>query len=932
MRFAEPSYLLLLIPIGLALAWSWKQVHGMAKGRKRLAFVIRAIMATLLVFALAGPEARRPNEGLCTIFLVDRSDSISDSDRALSEKFIQEAARNAKVGDMVGVIAFGKDAIIDSSPSGRRELGAIQSKIDGSATDIAAAVRLASASFPEGKGRRVVLLSDGDETAGDLAEAAQVSASDGIQIDHVTLGLGTRRAEAAVVALDAPEQARIEQPINLRALIDTTVAQNALLNIDRDGVLIKQLRLNLTQGRNAVVFSDSLKAPGFHKYRVTLDAQIDSDNRNNIGLAFVSVRGKPRILVLQEHPEKSPLTGALKKNGIDAEVTGPAGVPSSPEDLQNFDAIAFNDINADSITVSQMKMIQAAVRDSGIGFAMIGGENSFLPGGYYNTPIAELLPVDLNIRQRKTFPSTSVCIICDTSGSMGMLEDGVPKVQLAAKAAADTVRMMSPNDRVAVAGSTDGIEYVVPMQSAASKDAIVSQCMRLSVGGGGIYCQPSMLSGEQTLMKENSEVRHFLLLSDGDDAEDQDNCFAIAARMRANKITTSVVAIGDGKDVEFLRKLALVGGGRFYLAKHANQLPAVMTQDTSLMSRSAIEEGAFLPKMSPDEPILADIDGVPPLLAYCLTDTRPLSRVGMRTNKDDPLLATWQYGLGTSLAFTSDAQARWAQRWVGWPGFGAFWSQAVRQISRRATQNQYQVTVHQEGGKGQVEVKAFDRLGNPMTTSNAKVRVTLPTGEMQEINVTQQAPGDYTGSFESTELGSYIVSVSEPDQSGGQRVSTSGFSVPYPPEYRTYRPNTPLMIRTSEITGGREITQPQQAMRTILDPGVSITELWATFVIAAGILLPFDIAIRRIALPVGEIMSKVLAHLKSSRKTAPLPQQEVVGRLQQAKQRAQKDVATPTGPPPAPRQTPPPPPDRAAASAPSSASQSLLEAKRKRRE
>jgi len=406
-------------------------------------------------------------------------------------------------------------------------------------------------------------------------------------------------------------------------------------------------------------------------------------------------------------------------------------------------------------------------------------------------------------------------------------------------------------------------------------------------------------------------------------------------RMRANKITTSVVAIGNGKDVEFLKQLAAAGGGRFYLADKASKLPAITTQDTALMARSAIEEGAFIPKMVAGDEILKGIEdsGVPPLLAYCLTDTRPLSHVSMRTGKDDPLLATWQYGLGTSLAFTSDAQPRWAVKWANWPGFGAFWSQAARAISRRATLNDYQVSVHQEGGQGKVSVKAFDKLGNPLATNEATIRVAMPDGTFHEVSLDQQAPGVYSGSFDASAIGTYIVTVAEPDHAGGKRTSATGFSVPYPPEYSTYRANRPLLNRVSKLTGGSEISTPVQAMRLVPNPGVSISELWPMLLLFAALLLPVDIGVRRLALPLGEILEKAMARFHRARAQKPVAQQAVVGRLQQAKQRAQteqpaeapaKVIFAPSEKPSEPQPKAPTP-----ASATSAANR-LLEAKRKR--
>jgi uncharacterized membrane protein len=934
LRFTHPLYLILLLPAIVGLWYTYRHVHGMARGRKRLAFALRLGLVSLLVLALSGPEARRPNRGLCTIFLLDRSDSISEADRHRSQEFVRDAVDRLGPDDQAGVVAFGKQAVIETAPGGRRTLGAVLSTVDGSATDIAGAVRLATASFPEGKGRRLVLLSDGNETAGDLEEAAQVSTTDGIPIDVVPLGLKTESGEASVVTLEGPAESRLEQPFDLRAIVDSGISQHATLDIDRDGVLIRQMALTLDSGRNAVVIPAKLADVGFHRFRVTLHADHDIDNRNNVGLAFVVVRGKPRVLVMQEKPKETTLADALRKNGIVADVGGPASVPTKPEDLQAYDAILFNDINASSITVHQMKVIQSAVRDSGVGFGMIGGENSFLPGGYYGTPIADVLPVDLNIRQRKTFPSTSILIIMDASGSMGMEEDGLTKLRLAGRAAEETLKLMSPMDRVGVAGSSDGIEFVVPMQKLTDKSAAIGAVEHLTQGGGGIYIGPSMLKAEEVLGQEATQVRHLILMADGNDSGDQAGAIDTALRMRAQHITTSAVAIGSGKDIAFLQQLAAAGGGRYYLAEHANQLPAIFTQDTSIMSRSAIEDGAFLPKLSAGEEILKGITdiGVPPLLAYDLTDSRPLARIGMRTQKDDPLLATWQYGLGTSLAFTSDAHPRWAKHWVPWEGFGTFWSQACRAISRRATQNDYQISVRHDGGRGLVDIKAFDKFGNPLNASNATVHVATPSGGSRDVRLEQTAPGAFSGAFDANEIGTYIVTVAEPDPSGGSRTSATGFSLPYPPEYRSYRANLPLLNRTAAMTSGLRLSSPSQALRPVKNPGESITELWPSLMLWAALLLPLDIGVRRLALPLGEILAKIWARLRR-REAEVIPQQVVVGRLQAAKQRVRQDdtpsisVDLPHG------ASPPEPPTPARTPvATGGTTKSLLDSKRKRRE
>ena len=122
-----------------------------------------------------------------------------------------------------------------------------------------------------------------------------------------------------------------------------------------------------------------------------------------------------------------------------------------------------------------------------------------------------------------------------------MIEDGVPKIKIAATAASATVKMLSPNDQVGVAGSTDQIEFVAPIQRAKDKEAITQQVGKLDVGGGGIYIRPSLEFAYKHLSQQNTKVRHLILLADGDDSDEQEGSLALAQKMIAEKMTISEI-------------------------------------------------------------------------------------------------------------------------------------------------------------------------------------------------------------------------------------------------------------------------------------------------------------------------------------------------------------------------------------------------------
>ncbi len=935
MQFTTPAFFLVLIPGLLGLAWSWNKVFGLAKSRKVVVFAIRLILLVILVSALAGPQWVQRNVGTAVMFVIDRSDSIADMDKKFADDFVRDAISKLGTDDVAGVVAFGAQPVLDSAVGGRRTFSGIQSKVDGSASNLASAVRLAMATLPSGKGRRLVVLSDGNETQGDALEAAEVASTESLQIDFVSLGTNKRTQEASIVEMRTPSERSVNEPFEIRVVMESLEPQTATLVIDRDGVVVARQPVKLDQGRSTFTLDQKLTKPGFARYRATLEPSQDTDTRNNVGSSFVNVRGNSKVLVLQGDASKFELKNALQSQGLDVQLSGAEGIPNRPEELQQYDAVILNDINATFFNTPQMATLRSAVRDTGIGFAMIGGENSFLPGGWYGSPVAEILPVDLNIRQRKTYPSTSVLMIIDASGSMGAMEDGVQKIQLAAKAGEETVKLLSPIDRLSVCGSSDNIDAVAPMQELKDKEKVISQIKKLRPGMGGIYAEPSVQYAKKLMESEKSRVRHFIFVGDGADVDSYGESLRLVSEMNKEKITTSVIAIGDGKDVPFMKQMALVGGGKFYLALQASKLPSIFTQDVAVMSRSAIEEVTFVPEIrygveavkgfSPGE--------FPALFAYCLTDARSLARVGMVSPKKDPILATWQFGLGSSLAFMSDAQSRWAGRWVPWEGFGRFWAQSVRSIFRKSTTNDYQIQVDHEGGKGVVQLKATDKLGRPIESSTMNVKVASPNGDPVDVQLTQEAPGSFSGTFPVTELGSYIVSVAEDAPNGQTRVFASGFSVPYPPEYRSYRTNNALLKTMAEATSGKAIDSPADSLRTIPVSGQSMTELWSRFLILALILLPFDVALRRLAIPLSEIFNIFNRKSKApsdSSATATLQRLNTArmstefARAKEAPTNIPKDVEGPKAPPAETPRSPAPTTHVSAASR-------LLEERRKRR-
>ncbi|MGQ9462368.1 MAG: FixH family protein [Candidatus Fervidibacter sp.] len=361
----------------------------------------------------------------------------------------------------------------------------------------------------------------------------------------------------------------------------------------------------------------------------------------------------------------------------------------------------------------------------------------------------------------------------------------------------------------------------------------------------------------KAIIAEATRVRHIIMLADTEDCDEQEGCFEIAVQLRRHGVTLTVVGIGrpDGIHAPFCRQLARIGGGNHYVTRTAKDLPKLFTADVSIMTRSAIEEGQFVPQIVGDDEMLRGVDWrrTPPLLAYCLTSDKPLARTLMRTGKDDPLLATWQFGLGTSVAFTSDAKPRWARWWVQWGDFPIFWANVVKSTLRKATQTKYSVTVQLRQGEAVIELEAFTPEGEPINLLQPKVTITTPTGESHNLVLQQEGLGRYRGRVPVNETGVYLVTVHEQDETGKPRVYTTGFALPYPTEYSFIRTNTPLLERIAEMTNGKVNPEPSEVFRLPKQPSSSVTDIWHLCVVLALALFLVDISARRLALGVPEV-------------------------------------------------------------------------------
>src|SRR5882724_6243990 len=241
---------------------------------------------------------------------------------------VNEIAAGKKKEYTVGGLVFGTDAALEMAANQSIDLQKITAVVGAERTDIASAIRLGTAAFPETGQKRLVLLSDGNENIGD-AEAALLAAKPlGVTVDVVPLGV-ERGNDVSVQKLGLPGKVKKGQTFEAKIFVQADQAQPATIRLYRNEQPLGEQKVQLTKGKNLFTFPQTLDDPGFYSYTVYVEAAGDMVPQNNQATSFTTVRGEPRLLVVSAEPDADKtLAAALQSARLEVKATGRNGFPS----------------------------------------------------------------------------------------------------------------------------------------------------------------------------------------------------------------------------------------------------------------------------------------------------------------------------------------------------------------------------------------------------------------------------------------------------------------------------------------------------------------------------------------------------------------------------------------------------------------------------
>jgi uncharacterized membrane protein/Mg-chelatase subunit ChlD len=853
-EFGRPAFLLLLpVVLPAVLLLARRGLAGLPPVRRFAAVALRALVVLLLVLAAAEMKLVRKDDRVAVIYAVDVSASIPPEHRqAAIDYAIRSSSRRDPVrGDSTGLIVFGKNAGIEISPRPEvLRLAGLNTVIEKDFTDIAGAIRLSAAVFPEGSARRIVLLSDGNENRGRALEEARAARDRGVEVDVIPISFAYP-AEVLVDKVVVDPEVHVGEPFDVRVVVESTKETRVVLRLFENGTAVHAQEVDLKPGKNVFVVPRRLDLTDRYVYEALIEPLAASDDavlQNNGASAFTFIRGEPKVLVCSKDPEADrSLVEALKAERINAAVVRPDGLPGEIDEYIAYQAIILSNVPAHLLSEDQLRLFEGLVKGVGLGFVMIGGDDGFGAGGWQGTPVEALLPVWMEIKQKKVLPNGALAIVmhsCEIDNGNYWAKQTVQQA----------IRVLSPRDYAGVLfyDHMGGEKWLFPMTPCSQKGMMLSRLASFAPGDMPDFSRIVSMA-HQGLKSVPASIRHIIILSDGDP---QKPTAGQIAAIRKDGITISTICMGWHSNPVEMKLLAQAGGGQYYPLTDPNKLPSIFIREASTIRKSLISERDFTPIVRGGASFLRGIDlgRIPQLKGYVIATQKESADGELVAPPDtedptlDPILSSWTYGLGKSVAFTSDSGSRWGVHWKSWEDYRKFWSQVVRWVARDQGEGDLRSSRVVEGDTGVLAIDAVDRAGNFLNGMVFEGNVVDPDFKSGAVDARQVGPGRYRAEFPVAKKGTYIASFRF-ERDGRTYIYSTGLSVPYSPEYRKLATDEDLLGRIAAATSGKVLDPADSAAPFLRDfpPARSSSDIWRDLVRAAAILFFLDIFVRRVA-------------------------------------------------------------------------------------
>jgi Ca-activated chloride channel homolog len=794
-ELANPLFLWLLL--GLPLLWFRIRTQ-------RVAVILgRTVILLLLILGLADPQVvSRETTEEERFFAFDLSQSIPASMRRWMEQMAQGEFAPGR-GDRVFV--FGSDA--KEVPNWRQWVkadGVPQNEIQPANTNLEKLFTrlLARPSGP----RSVFLFTDGWENQGHAEQLFPAIAASGLKIFPVIPAQQAKLDNVAVTKLLLPNQGKSGEALNLRVVLENQGEReiDGTLTLTRNGQNFKSEAVKVKPGSQMHAYETTLPDEPLTSYRAQFtprQAKLDINPRDNQAAAWVSVEIKAKVLLLNGQAGGGRyLEEILKRQGF--EVTSRSG-ENSPAPA-GYGLVIFNNVERDKFSANYLAAIERHV-SQGNGFLMLGSEGTFAPGSYTRSAIEPLIPVEPKEPKREE-KNRAVILVIDKSGSMREAN----RILYAQEAAKAVARQLKDNDLLGVVGFDVSPFVVVPLDRLSKLRGIINGQVDRLKPGGQTYFYPALVEAKRQIERASATRKHIILLSDGETRGTQGELVDLVSVMKNEmKVTVSAVAIGADADIRIMKRISQYGGGLFHHTIDPASLPEIVLQQLQESpSDEPKRDKDLIPVQERGSELLAGFStrSYPALLGYMETELKRGAHVDLSLPREDrraPLLASWRYGKGKSVALTTDFEGRWSRNWLQWTALQGFWEKVLdwlRPTNERDTIPVHEARVGLTANQPFLELFVYeDSAADSQFRFSVSGKANKTDGTLQKL-----APGHYQSSLPLSAPGDYRIELTE--ERRGRRITYPpiGYSLPYELNSEVPRPefNLRLLGALAQTSGG----------------------------------------------------------------------------------------------------------------------------------
>ena len=664
--------------------------------------------------------------------------------------------------------------------------------------------------------------------------------SEGVRVDvlplHVPLGPDVR-VDSVEVPPTVPPGSRAQATAVL--VSNETTTARVVWSLDNTQV-VSDTVVRVSPGVTAVRALLPPARPGFHQVNVEISPERDTVPGNDAGEGLFQALGREQVLVVAGGTGAATnVAGALSAAGIDATVVTPSQLPVTVSSLARWQAVALVDVSAAELGHERMQALATATRDLGIGLAAFGGTNTFGPGGLAGTPLEQALPVDMKVANPQVKTPVAVMLVMETVES--------PAGDLVLRGAArQLVANLSPEDLVGVTNGATGV--LVPLQPVGNGKKVEQEIMGIPSFGDPPSYVPYIEDAAGALAAHPNYTKYIFVLGDGD-ADDPLPAPSFMAGLVRQGITVSAVGADVHDNPRYMANMAAIaaeGGGRFFDSEAASQLPSIFLDEAQLQLQPWIVQERFHVAAGVPSDALegVEVPSLPPLDGYIATTPKPASQVVLSGPAGDPVLAQWQYGLGTAVAWTSDTEGRWTAELLRSPLAGRLFAGIVASTLPLAATPALSLSSQVEGDQAHLIAQVADAPSD----ASAVAHVVGPGGQGSDVPLAETAPGRFEGDVPTTNVGAYLMRV---EVAAGRRVlqaATVGVAVAYSPELRFIGTDLPFLEQVARAGGGAVLSSAGEALSEPV-PAVNVsTPLSEWLLLLAAILLPLDVALRRLVI------------------------------------------------------------------------------------